>query len=200
MNKPCSSNISTQHRDWFAVLCLICALSIGCSAQRAGSSTTPPPAALAENTPVTITAVDRAAHDAAIAKLRGNVVLVDYWATWCQPCVEKLPHTIDLGRRRAEDGLAIVTVSCDEPAESERVAEFLRTQRAGSATNLISEFGGSPRTMEEFEIGNGSIPFYKLYDRKGELRRTFGVDPAAKKQFTPADIETAVNELLTEKD
>jgi len=184
---------------WRVVLCVICALPLGCTTQRAGPSSTPIVPS-AEDKPIALTAVDRAGHDAAIAALRGNVVLVDYWATWCQPCVEKLPQTIDLGRRRAEDGLAIVTVSCDDPSEADRVAEFLRTQHAGGATNLISQFGGSPRTMEEFQIGNGSVPFYKLYDRQGQLRQTFGIDPALKKQFTPADIEIAIGQLLAEKD
>lgn len=180
----------------FAWIILAC---LGCTPQRAGPSPAPVISGPANNTPITLTPVDRAGYDAAIARLHGKVVLVDYWATWCQPCVEKLPHTLDLGQRLAARGLAVVTVSCDDPAESTRVAEFLSTQHANGATNLISEFGGSPRTMDEFEIENGSVPFYKLYDRKGQLRQTFGVDPAAKKQFTSADIEAAVDKLLAEK-
>ena len=147
---------------------------------------------------VTLSAVDRAGYDAAIAKHRGKVVLVDFWATWCLPCVEQLPHTLELGQQMADRGLAVVTVSCDEPTESDRVAKFLSTKQAGGATNLISQFGGSPQTMDEFEIASGAVPFYKLYDRAGRLRQTFGIDPAAKKQFTPADIEAAVEKLLAE--
>ena len=52
--------------------------------------------------------------------------------------------------------------------------------------------------MEEFEITNGAVPFYKLYDRTGKLRQTFGISPASKKQFTPAEIEAAVEQLLAE--
>jgi hypothetical protein len=109
-----------------------------------------------------------------------------------------LPHTLALGKRLAERGLAVVTVSCDEPADAARVAEFLRGKDAGGATNLISQFGGSPRTMEEFEIASGAVPFYKLYDRAGRLRQTFGVNPVAKTQFTAADIDTAIEQLLAE--
>jgi thiol-disulfide isomerase/thioredoxin len=197
MNERRSLRVTTRQRARFVLLCLICVAPIGCSAQRAGPFPAPP---VADNTPITLTPVDRASHDAVIAKFGGKVVLVDYWATWCQPCVEKLPHTLELGQRLAASGLAVVTVSCDDPADSGRVAEFLSTQHASGATNLISQFGGSPRTMEEFEIANGSVPFYKLYDRKGQLRQTFGVDPAVKKQFTSADIEAAVERLLAEKE
>ncbi len=152
----------------------------------------------ASTTPIDLQPVDRAAYDAAIAKLRGKVVLVDFWATWCLPCVEQLPHTLELGRQLRDRGLEVVTVSCDESAESERVAAFLASKHAGIATNLISQFGGSPQTMEAFDISSGAVPFYKLYDRNGKLRQTFGIDPAAKKQFTPADVKAAAKTLLDE--
>lgn len=149
--------------------------------------------------PVTLPSVDRVAYDATLANLKGKVVLVDFWATWCVPCVEQLPHTLKLGRRLADRGLAVVTVSCDDPGEADRVAEFLAANEAGIATNLISEFGGSPQSMDVFEISTGAVPYYKLYDRTGELRQTFGVSPSAKKQYTAADIETAVETLLKER-
>jgi hypothetical protein len=72
------------------------------------------------------------------------------------------------------------------------------SKNGGGATNLISQFGGSPRTMEELEISSGAVPFYKLYDRSGRLRQTFGISPAAAKQFTTGDIEAAVEQLLAQ--
>jgi hypothetical protein len=42
----------------------------------------------------------------------------------------------------------------------------------------------------------GPIPYYRLYDSAGVLRREFHVDPRAERQFTPEDIEAAVRELL----
>jgi thiol-disulfide isomerase/thioredoxin len=147
---------------------------------------------------VLLQTVDKAGYDVALAKLRGKIVLVDFWATWCEPCVEQLPHTLALGDKLRERGLAVVTVSCDEVKDSTQVVSFLTSKKAGGATNLISQFGGSPRTMEELEISTGAVPFYKLYDRSGKLRQTFGIQPTAAKQFTAADIEAAVEQLLAE--
>lgn len=145
---------------------------------------------------ITLTSVDRQAYDAIISTQEGKVVLVDFWATWCLPCVEQLPHTLELGRRLADRGLVVVTVSCDEPADADQVAQFLTSKKADGAVNLISQFGGSPKSMEAFDITTGAVPFYKLYDRSGELRHTFGINPSAKKQYTSADIDAAVKDLL----
>jgi thiol-disulfide isomerase/thioredoxin len=179
-----------------------CAVFIGCNgAAESPPATKRPSTNTATSTtadPIALKPVDRAGYDAVVAEHRGKVVLVDFWATWCLPCVEQLPHTLELGQRLADRGLVVVTVSCDDPADTAPVARVLQSTHAEGATHLISQFGGSPQTMEAFEITTGAVPFYKLYDRTGRLRKTFGVDPAMKTQFTPADIEAAIGQLLAE--
>jgi thiol-disulfide isomerase/thioredoxin len=179
---------------------VVAALTSGCGSNvtRDDAGKRTPTASPPASAPVQLTPVDRAAFDTVVAKHRGKVVLVDFWATWCLPCVEQLPHTLQLARNFADRGLAVVTVSCDEPTEADRVADLLRSKGAGDATNLISQFGGSAQTMEAFEIPSGAVPFYQLYDRAGKLRRTFGTNPTATKQFTAADIDAAIETLLAE--
>lgn len=196
MNERADSSRAVSLR---AILLLGSSLACGCARPDSPDVSTAAKSSAATasaTSSVKLAVVDHADFEATLARLKGKVVLVDYWATWCLPCVEQLPHTFELGRRYEE--LAVVTVSCDEPAEAVRVAEFLRGQDAGAAINLISRFGGSSQTMEEFEIMSGAVPFYKLYDRSGRLRKTFGIDPVAKKQFTPADIDAAVEGLFAE--
>ncbi len=144
-----------------------------------------------------VTIVDRAEYDAALVSLKGKVILVDCWATWCLPCLQQLPHTMQLGKQH--DELAVVTLNFDSPTKSEQVANML-TSKGGSGvgTHFLSRQGGSPQSMDDFEINGGALPHYKLYDRAGKLRHTFELDPAAEKQFTTADIDTAVVELLHE--
>jgi thiol-disulfide isomerase/thioredoxin len=188
-----------------AAVIIGCAALLSCRAKEAPPRTVRPltarPLTKTESAaakPVQLQTVDKAGYDAALAKLRGKVVLVDFWATWCEPCVEQLPHTLALSEKLRERGLEVVTVSCDDPTESDRTAAFLTSKNAGGATNLMSQFGGSPRTMEEFEVSSGAVPFYKLYDRSGQLRQTFGITPKAAKQFTTADIEAAVEQVLAQ--
>lgn len=133
-------------------------------------------------------------YRATLAKLRGKVVLVDFWATWCPSCVEQFPHTVEIHRKYAERGLDVVSVSLDEPEAEPQVREFLRRQGA-SFENLLSAYGSGTKAIETFGL-SGAVPCYRVYDRSGELRHEFAVDPGAPRQFGPADIDAAVVELL----
>lgn len=149
---------------------------------------------------IELKAVDRAAFDALLAEQLGKVVLVDFWATWCGPCLAQLPHTAELAAKHADDGLVVLTVSVDEP-ETESLVKKKLADLAGKspATHLISSLGGGSAAMEAFEIGSGSAPHYKLYDRTGKMRQVFEIDPAAERPYTVGDIDAAVARLLEEK-
>jgi thiol-disulfide isomerase/thioredoxin len=129
-----------------------------------------------------------------LEKHRGKVVLVDFWATWCGPCVEKFPHTVQLADTLRERGLAVVSVSMDHPSSEPQVRAFLEKQQA-RFDNFISNYGSVVTATTAFGLP-GPVPCYRVYDREGKLHREFAVDPRAAKQFTTADVDAAVNEVL----
>lgn len=147
---------------------------------------------------IELKAVDRASYDATLEELRGKVVLVDFWATWCGPCLKQLPHSTALAQERAGDGLVVVTVSMDDPEDVDRIKSALAAHGGQATVNLVSANGGGSPSMSAFEVTGGALPHYKLYDRDGELRQTFALDPSAEKQFTTGDVATAVAALLSE--
>jgi thiol-disulfide isomerase/thioredoxin len=136
---------------------------------------------------------------AAIARLEGKVVLVDFWATWCGPCVKQFPHTVELSRKYGAQGLQVITMSLDDPSDEKKVLEFLKQQgAAGPFTNYLSSLGGGTASAEALNI-DGGVPRIRVYGRKGELGADFFTDPAAARQYRPEDVEAAVVKLLAEK-
>jgi thiol-disulfide isomerase/thioredoxin len=127
---------------------------------------------------------------ALVQQQRGKVVLVDFWATWCEPCVQLFPHSVALQSRLGGRGLQVISVSLNDPDEQAVVLAFLERMNA-DFPNLLSRCGTGTRSMETFRI-EGGVPCLKIYDREGCLRKTFGADdPPA-----PEKIDRAVEQLL----
>jgi thiol-disulfide isomerase/thioredoxin len=130
----------------------------------AGCGTPPPP-------DVTVTDADYAALDAAIKAHKGDVVLVDFWATWCTPCVRSFPQLVEMHRKYAPRGLRCVSVSLDKAHAGRDVREFLRDQRATFENFHWKKYGAPDQRKafaEHFRF-IGAIPHQVLFDRAGEL-------------------------------
>ena len=65
----------------------------------------------------------------AISDYLGNVVLIDFWATWCQPCLNQVPQFKRLIRQYHESGLRILGVSCDEPELVKYGKQYIRSKK-----------------------------------------------------------------------
>ena len=55
-----------------------------------------------------------------LSSYRGKVVLLDFWATWCDPCREEIPHIVELQNKYGDQGLQIIGVSMDDGPEPVR--------------------------------------------------------------------------------
>jgi peroxiredoxin len=55
-----------------------------------------------------------------LSSYRGKVVLLDFWATWCDPCREEIPHLVDLQNKYRDQGLQIIGISMDDGPEPVR--------------------------------------------------------------------------------
>jgi thiol-disulfide isomerase/thioredoxin len=96
------------------------------------------------------------------AALRGKVVVVDFWATWCGPCRRELPALVSLWEKHHSAGLEVVGVSLDEDLDA--VTAFLDEHQIGWPT-LVADHA---RQLAD-RCGVGAIPTYLLLDREGKV-------------------------------
>jgi thiol-disulfide isomerase/thioredoxin len=129
-----------------------------------------------------------------LAALRGRVVVVDVWATWCAPCLERFPRMVALDRRWRDRGVSFVSLSVDNREDRQAVDEARRfLVRVGAAfpNYLLDE--NVLRGLEMLDLSG--IPAVLVYDREGRLRHKLTGDNP-NRQFTDRDVEEAVKALL----
>lgn len=98
-----------------------------------------------------------------LANLRGKIVLVNFWASWCTPCIEELPTLIELQRKMPE--VTVVAISTDEDENAYKA--FLTKNHI----DLKTIWDGKQRVNSLY--GTFRYPETYVIDRKGMLRRKF---------------------------
>ena len=115
---------------------------------------------------------DLAGKPISLKALRGKVVLLDFWATWCEPCQEEMPRLAALQKQAGPKGLQIVGLSMDDQASTVRafLADHPLPYPVAMATPALAERYGKI-------LG---LPTLIVIDRKGHLvKRHVGTLPAA---------------------
>jgi thiol-disulfide isomerase/thioredoxin len=69
--------------------------------------------------------IDLDGYNQVIAKYRGKPLVVNFWATWCEPCRDEYPMLVDLAKQFAPQGIAVVGISMDDDADMHLVRRFL---------------------------------------------------------------------------
>jgi len=103
---------------------------------------------------------------------KGNVLLLNFWASWCKPCVKEFPELVKLYNDYKDKGFRLVFVSLDDlPDIEKKVVPFLKNQGV-DFTTYYNKFD-KPEELIDYVDKNwqGAIPSTYIYDKDGKLKQ-----------------------------
>ena len=114
-----------------------------------------------------------------LSDLRGQIVLIDFWASWCGPCRKENPNVVQTYEKYKKDGFTIVSVSLDTDAQKWKNAI---EQDQLSWPNHVSDLGGwNSKVAQLYKVS--SVPFTVLIDREGHVIKTKLRGPALEEEL-----------------
>jgi len=155
------------------------------TAETAAKETTPPPAPAGKGAPApdfTLARLD--GSELQLSSLKGKAVIIDFWDTWCPPCIKAMPHLQELSVEYAGE-LVVVGVALGREGQ-EKVQAF--TDKNGITFDVVM-FNNDPNLITAFG-GIQSIPTTFLVDGNGIIREKWVGG------FGKAEYERAVKEVL----
>ena len=104
-------------------------------------------------------------HD--LARYRGKVVVVNFWATWCAPCIEEMPGFVRLQEKYRDRGLVFVGVAIDDP---DAVGPFMK--KLGVNYPVLTAEAAGYELLKSAGDSKGVMPYTLVIDRQGAVAQT----------------------------
>lgn len=145
--------------------------------------------------PVVSTRAVNAEEMQALLKRDGaRPLLVNFWATWCDPCREEFPDLIKIDKQYRPKALDFIAISLDDLADLKTaVPKFLREMRATMPNYLLSVSDPEPAIKAVDPAWDGALPATFLYNSKGEVvYKHFG-------RINTAELRAEIEKVLKEK-
>lgn len=122
---------------------------------------------------------------------RGRVVVLNFWATWCQPCVTEMPELVRFAGTYGPKGVAFISVSVDHPdTVDERVRPFLQQHNLPFGVYVLSDRSPDAVSKALNVDWQGAVPATFVFNKVGKLHKSWFED------ITESELAAAVDSLL----
>ena len=117
----------TARQQWLGVLVAVCVLALALFAATHFLGDELFPVSVGSQAPPIVAAtLEQPKQERTLSDYKGKVVLLNVWATWCEPCRVEMPSIEKLHREFGPHGLAVVAVSVDDPGAEQRIRDFVK--------------------------------------------------------------------------
>lgn len=188
-------NIRIRYRACNFILITLCLLFQGCNAEETKPTSAPgfTPKELPKKeergrlAAPDFTLQDLSRSEISLRQFKGQIVLLDFWATWCAPCRRSIPELVDIQKKYRDQDLVILGVSTDDPQKTsvKSLLAFKNQYKINYSILLAS------RSVTRAYFGTGQMPIPTLFviDREGGV-----VDKIV--GYQPGAVERSLKKLL----
>ena len=139
---------------------------------------------------VQLVPLDRQDYARLVHSHPGKVMLVDFWATWCDACREGLPKLVALAGKLGPGKFQLITISADEPEEEAAAIAFLNKEHAPYPRYIKRTDDDQAFIDSVNKKWSGALPALFLYDATGAMVAAFIGES------DPAEVESVVRKVL----
>jgi peroxiredoxin len=99
-----------------------------------------------------------------LKQFAGKIIVLNFWATWCEPCQQEMPMLVEEEARYRERGVAVVGVSLDKPGDEDKVRAFLKKYQV----HFPIWVGGTADDLDRWKMGP-AVPATAFIDADGKI-------------------------------
>ena len=137
------------------ILLVVAAATVSAAAQHTAQSA---------NNEANLILNDLKGQQQSLAQYRGKIVVLNFWATWCIPCLEEMPILTELQSRYEAQGVQVIGASADEPSTQRAIPSFLRKRKIDFPVWL----GATTADMQRLALGE-ALPATAIIDKDGQI-------------------------------
>ncbi|MBN1831502.1 MAG: TlpA family protein disulfide reductase [Deltaproteobacteria bacterium] len=129
---------------------------------------------------------DLSGNGVSLKQFKGQVVFVDFWATWCAPCRQSIPELVAIQEKYRDQGLVVLGISVDDRKTSVKALSAFKKQYKINYSILRAD-----RNVAMAYFGNGQMPIPTLFviDREGRVMESIV-------GYAPGAVERALKKLI----